>query len=89
MREALNRRRKRECSQQSITQRMRTEANSQGLRNISLDDLQCAFATIEEQDDKLITKAKGLPFYKEIREAPLPEGFKLLSIKAYERKANP
>ena len=33
--------------------------------------------------------ARGSPFSKEIREAPLPEGFKLPNIKAYEGKDNP
>ena len=44
---------------------------------------------MEEQDDKLVAEAVGSPFCREIREAPVPEGFKLLTIKAYEGKAEP
>ena len=33
-RDTLNRRREQECSQQSATQRVRSEVNSQGIRNI-------------------------------------------------------
>ena len=54
-----------------------------------MDDLGLAIAAIEEQDDKLVAEAGGSPFCKEIWEAPLPEGFKLLNIKAYERKLDP
>ena len=38
---------------------------------------------------ELIAVATGLPFNLEVREARLPEGFKLPAIKAYERKSNP
>ena len=44
---------------------------------------------MEEQNDELVAKTWGSPFYREIREAPLPEGFKLPSIEAYEGKAYP
>ena len=54
-----------------------------------MDDLRQAIAAIEEEDDELVVEAGGTTFCKEIREAPLPEGFKLLSIKAYERKVDP
>ena len=89
IRETFNKRQEQEGSQHSIKQKVQTEANSQGLRNILLDDLQCAIASIEEEDDELVAEAGGSPFYKEIWEAPLLEGFKLLNIKAYERKADP
>ena len=59
------------------------------MRNTPLDDLQQSIVAIEEQDDELVDEAEGSSFYKEIWEAPLPEGFKLLNIKAYEGKANP
>ena len=35
-----------------------------------------------------MVEAGGSLFYREIREALFPEGFKLLNIKAYERKAD-
>ena len=44
---------------------------------------------MEKHDEELIAEATWLPFYKEIREARLPEGFKLPSIKAYKGKSNP
>ena len=68
---------------------MRSKANTQGMRNIPLEELCRAIIAIEEQDDELVAEAGGSPFYKEIWEAPLPEGFKLLNIKAYERKLDP
>ena len=90
MRKTLNRKQEQERFQYSTSQRVRIEANSQGLRNILLEDLRCAIVTIEEQDDELVAKAGGgSSFCKEIQEAPLPEGFKLPNIKAYEGKADP
>ena len=68
---------------------MRTKANSQGKRNISLDDLGLAIAAIEEQDDELVAEAGGSPFCMEIWETLLPEGFKLPNIKAYKGKSDP
>ena len=63
--ETMNRKWKQERSQHSITQRVQTEANSQGLRNILLDDLWRAIAAIEEQDNNLVAEVGGSPFYKE------------------------
>ena len=54
-----------------------------------MEDLQHAIVAIEKQDDELIHTVDGSPFSREIWEAPLPKGFKLLNIKAYEGKANP
>ena len=36
----------------------------------------------------MVAVAGGSPFNKEIREAPLPEGFKLLNIKVYKGKVD-
>ena len=44
---------------------------------------------MKENDVELITAATGSPFNLEIREARLPEGFKLPTIKAYEGKSDP
>ena len=88
MRETLNRRREQERSQHSTAQKVRIEANSQGMRNISLEELQRVIIAIEEQDDELVGEVRGSPFCKEIWEAPVLEGFKLPNIKAYEGKAN-
>ena len=44
---------------------------------------------MKENDIKLIAAATGSPFNHEVREARLPEGFKLLVIKAYNRKFDP
>ena len=41
---------------------------------------------MEENDEELIAMAMRSPFSREIHEARLPEGFKLLTIKAYEGK---
>ena len=65
------------------------EANSQGMKNILLEDLRRAIVAIKEQDDELVAIKGGSPFNKEIQEAPLPEWFKLPNIKAYEEKTYP
>ena len=52
MKKTLNRRREQERSQYSIIQRARSEANSQGIKNILLEDLRWAVIAIEEQDDE-------------------------------------
>ena len=44
---------------------------------------------MKENDLELITAATGLPFNQEVLKARLPEGFKLLVIKAYDRKSDP
>ena len=44
---------------------------------------------MDEHDEDLIAEATGSPFCREIREARLPEGFKLPSIKACEGKSKP
>ena len=62
---------------------------SEGLRNISLDYLQCSIVAIEEKDDKLVAEVGGSPFCKEIREAPLPKEIEIPNIKAYEGKSYP
>ena len=59
------------------------------MRNISLEDLQRAIIAIEKQNNELVAIARRLPFNKEIREAPLPEGCKLPNINLYEGKADP
>ena len=59
------------------------------MRNIPLEDLQHAIVAIEEHDVEFVADVVGSPFCREIRETPLPEGFKLPSIKAYDRKAYP
>ena len=59
------------------------------MRNILLEQLQHVIVTIKEQDDELVAEAGGSSFSKEIRDVPLPEGFKLSNIKAYEGKAYP
>ena len=43
---------------------------------------------MEEHDEELIAEVTGLPFYREIREAMLPKGFKFPTIKAYKRKSD-
>ena len=43
---------------------------------------------MKENDMELITAATGSPFNQEVHKARLPEGFKLLSIKAYDRKSD-
>ena len=89
MRETLNRRREQEHSQRSTAQKVRTEANSQERRNIPLEDLRREIVSIEEQDDESVAAIGRSPFSREIREAPLPEGFKLSNIKVYKGKADP
>ena len=54
-----------------------------------MDDLRRVIVIIEEHDGKLVAQVGRPPFYKEIQEAPLPEGFKLPSIKVYEGKDDP
>ena len=44
---------------------------------------------MKEHNEELTAEAIRLPFCREIREARLPEGFKLLSIEAYEGKSDP
>ena len=44
---------------------------------------------MEENDKKVITAAMGSPFSREIHEAKLPEGFNLLTTKAYGGKSDP
>ena len=44
---------------------------------------------MKENDEELIAAATGSPFSREIREAKLPEGFKLSTIKAHEGKFDP
>ena len=68
---------------------MRSEANAQGMRSIPLEDLQRAIIAIKEQDDELVAEVEGSLFGKEIREAPLSKGFKLLNIKVYNGKNDP
>ena len=53
-----------------------------------MEDLRHAIVAIEEQDDELIAAIEGSPFSREIQEAPLPKGFKLLNIKVYKGKAD-
>ena len=44
---------------------------------------------MKENNVELIVAATGSPFNQEIHEGRLSKGFKLSSIKAYDRKANP
>ena len=44
---------------------------------------------MEENDKELIATATRSPFSQEIHEAKLPEGFKILTLKAYEGKLDP
>ena len=44
---------------------------------------------MEEHNEELITEATRSPFCRKIHEMKLPEGFKLLIIKAYEGKSDP
>ena len=48
MRETLNRRREQERSQHSSAQRVWSETNSQGIKNIPLEDLRCVIVAIKE-----------------------------------------
>ena len=63
MRQTLTRRQEQEHSQHSTSQKVRTEANSQGLRNILLEYLQRAIVVIEKQDDELVVEAGRPPFF--------------------------
>ena len=44
---------------------------------------------MKENDMELIAATTGLPFNQELRKARLLEGFKLLGIKAYDKKSDP
>ena len=44
---------------------------------------------IKEQDNELAVTTGGSPFGREIREAPLPKGFKFPNFKAYKGKTDP
>ena len=44
---------------------------------------------MEEHNEELVAEATGSPFCREICEASLPKGFKLPTIKAYERESDP
>ena len=61
----------------------------EGQGGIPVKDLHLAIAAMKENDIKLIAAATGSPFNHEVREARLPEGFKLPVIKAYNRKFDP
>ena len=54
MGETLNMRQEKECSQHSTAQKVQIEANSQGVRNIPLEELRRMIVATEEQDDKLV-----------------------------------
>ena len=53
-----------------------------------IEDLRRAMIAMEEHDEELIVEVTRSPFCREIREARLPEGFKLLTTKAYKGKSN-
>ena len=44
---------------------------------------------MKENNMELIAASTRLPFSIEVREARLPKGFKLLAIKAYNKKSDP
>ena len=67
MRDTLNKRQEQEHSQHSIVQRRRSEVNTQGMRNIPLEDLRRAIVAVEEQDNELVAEAIRSPFCMEIR----------------------
>ena len=56
---------------------------------IPIEDLHCAIVAMKENDMELIVAATRSPFNLEIREARLPEGFKLLAINADVGKSDP
>ena len=57
-----------------------------GQEGIPIEDLHRAIAAMKENDMELIIATTGLRFNQEVRETRLPEGFKLLAIKAYDKK---
>ena len=67
----------------------RLEVTPKGQGEIPLEEILRAIVAMKENNQELITAATGSPFNRAIREARLPEGFKLLAIKAYEGKSNP
>ena len=89
LRDTLNRRRDQELSQQSAAQKCTTYRAPEDQGGISVEDFHRAIAAMKENNMELITAATGSPFNQEVHEARLPEGFKLLAIKAYDRKSNP
>ena len=58
-------------------------------RKISIEDLHRVIVAMEKNDEELIAVATGSPFSREIREAKLPQGFKLPTIKVYKGKLDP
>ena len=44
---------------------------------------------MKENDVELIAATTGSPFNQKVRQARLPKGFKLLGIKAYDKKSDP
>ena len=78
-----------EQSQQSPSQNRQPVLAPKDQREILVEDLRRAIATMKENDVELITTATGSPFNQEIHEARLPEGLKLPAIKAYEGKSDP
>ena len=89
LRDTLNRRRDRERSQQSTTQNKQPILAPRGKGEISVEDLYRALAAMKENDVELIVAAIGSSFNQEVREARLPKGFKLSTIKAYDGKSDP
>ena len=53
-----------------------------------MEDLHCLITAMEENDEELIAAAVGSLFSREIHKAGLLEGFKILTIKAYEGKSD-
>ena len=62
---------------------------SGGQGGIPVEDLRYAIAAMKENDMELITAATGSPFSTVVHKARLLEEFKLLVIKAYDRKSDP
>ena len=60
-----------------------------GQGEITIKDLRRTIAAMKENDEELITVATRSPFNWEICKVRLPEEFKLLTTKAYERKFDP
>ena len=81
LRDTLNIKRDQERSQQATAQNRQPLGASRGQGGILVEDLHRAITAMKENDMELITAATGSP-------SRLPQGFKLLAIKAYDGKSD-
>ena len=89
LRDTFNRRCDQERSHQSAAQNRQPVVASRGQGRILVEDLHYVIATMKEHDMELIAGASGSPFSQEVCEARLLKGFKLSTIKVYDKKYDP